>query len=85
MQRAQVVKLDWDEPEDISAVLAAVGGQVDMVLAADCCYVDEVSFGADPAIFILCVYAGTDQQRALAALPSSTRSLVESLLLSALC
>ncbi|KAK9868125.1 hypothetical protein WJX84_008065 [Apatococcus fuscideae] len=52
--RAQLVKLDWDEPEDISAVLAAVGGQVDMVLAADCCYVDEGGRSAYAETIICC-------------------------------
>ncbi len=38
-----MLKLDWDEPEDMRMVQAGMSGNVDLVLAADCCYVDEVS------------------------------------------
>lgn len=36
------MQLDWDNPQDTQHVLAAVDGHVDLVLAADCCYLDEV-------------------------------------------
>ena len=42
VQGAMAWKLDWDEPEDVDAALAEMHGRVDLILAADCCYVDEV-------------------------------------------
>lgn len=42
LQKAQAMHLDWDEPQGIRHVMAAVDGCVDLILAADCCYLDEV-------------------------------------------
>ena len=42
LQKAQPMQLDWDNPQDIQHVLAAADSHVDLVLAADCCYLDEV-------------------------------------------
>ena len=42
------MQLDWDLPEDLERVSAAVGSHVDLILAADCCYVDEVQAHEPP-------------------------------------
>ncbi|KAK9832148.1 hypothetical protein WJX74_000691 [Apatococcus lobatus] len=79
--RAQAMQLDWDLPQDREGVLAAVGGHVDLILAADCCYVDEGGRSANAATIIhMCSALSTSPcTRSLVAFEKRSEALLRDL------